>query len=169
MFVLGIDPGLTRCGFGIIEGHVAGVEAFRAVQAGVFESDASLPVEQRLGTLLGDIAVLLDEVQPSAVVVERVFFQRNVSTAIPVSQASGVAIGLAAARSIPVRQFTAQQVKLAVTGNGAADKLQVQQMVARLCGLKDIPRPADAADALGLAMTYLMTERIERRYSQVGA
>ena len=95
--------------------------------------------------------------------VERVFFQRNALTAIPVAQASGIAVGLAGSRGIEVRQFTAQQVKLAVTGYGAASKAQVQDMVARLCGLSEVPRPPDAADALGLAMTYFVTERIERR------
>jgi crossover junction endodeoxyribonuclease RuvC len=98
--------------------------------------------------------------------VERVFYQRNAKTAIPVAQASGIAIALAGESGTPVRQFTAQQVKLAVTGYGAANKLQVQEMVARLCGLDQIPATADAADAIGLAMTYFMVERTERRIEQ---
>ena len=165
MFVLGIDPGLTRCGFGLVEGSFAGVESFRAVTAGVLETEPSLEVENRLAQIHADIAALLDQVQPQAVVVERVFFQRNAKTAIPVAQASGIAVGLAGIRGLSVRQFTAQQVKLAVTGYGAASKSQVQAMVAQLCGLRDVPEPADAADALGLAITYFMTERIERRFS----
>jgi crossover junction endodeoxyribonuclease RuvC len=100
-------------------------------------------------------------------VVERVFYQRNAKTAIPVAQASGVAVALAGAIDLPVRQFTAQEVKLAVTGYGAASKTQVQGMVARLCGLVDIPKPADAADALALAITYFMTVRVEQRYPTV--
>jgi crossover junction endodeoxyribonuclease RuvC len=106
----------------------------------------------------------MEETKPDAVVVERVFYQRNAKTAIPVAQASGVAVALAGAIDLPVRQFTAQEVKLAVTGYGAADKMQVQGMVARLCGLVEIPKPADAADALALAITYFMTVRMEQRY-----
>jgi crossover junction endodeoxyribonuclease RuvC len=166
MFVLGIDPGLTRCGFGLVEGSFAGVESFRAVRAGVVETNPDSPVEQRLGQLFVELQLLLQETKPDAVVVERVFFQRNVKTAIPVTQVSGVAVALAGAIELPVRQFTAQEVKLAVTGYGAASKTQVQGMVARLCGLVDVPKPADAADALALAITYFMVVRMEQRYPE---
>jgi crossover junction endodeoxyribonuclease RuvC len=169
MFVLGIDPGLTRCGFGLVEGSFEGVETFRAVRAGVIESPPSMAVEHRLGRLVLEMNELLDEFQPDAVVVEKVFFQRNAKTAIPVAQASGVAVGLADSRSIPVRQFTPQQVKMAVTGYGAAEKVQVQGMVMKICGLKEIPQPADAADALALAITYFMVERVERKFSPVAS
>jgi crossover junction endodeoxyribonuclease RuvC len=121
-------------------------------------------VERRLSQLLVELRTLLEETTPDAVVVERVFYQTNAKTAIPVAQASGVAVALAGAADLPVRQFTAQQVKLAVTGYGAASKLQVQGMVARLCGLAEIPKPADAADALALAITYFMMVRMERHY-----
>jgi crossover junction endodeoxyribonuclease RuvC len=163
MFVLGIDPGLTRCGFGLVEGALEGPEAFRALRCGTLETSASLSTEARLAQLYGDLVALYDEFTPDVVVVERVFFQRNAKTAIPVAQAAGVAIALAGVRGTPVRQFTAQQAKLAVTGYGAASKDQVQHMVARTCGLTSLPQPADAADALGLAITYLLTERVERR------
>jgi crossover junction endodeoxyribonuclease RuvC len=167
MFVLGIDPGLTRCGFGLVEGSFVGAESFRAVRAGVLETDVHAAVEERLAQIHVDLGELMSEFNPDAVIVERVFFQRNARTAIPVAQASGVAVALAGARGVRVRQFTAQQVKLAVTGYGAASKIQVQTMVAKLCGLRDIPQPADAADALGLAITYFMIERVERRYAVV--
>ena len=167
MFVLGIDPGLTRCGFGLVEGSFEGAESFRALRAGVVETDPKAPVETRLGQLLVELRELIAETKPDAVVVERVFYQRNAKTAIPVAQASGVAVALAGAIDLPVRQFTAQEVKLAVTGYGAASKIQVQGMVARLCGLVEIPRPPDAADALALAITYFMTTRMERRYPVV--
>jgi crossover junction endodeoxyribonuclease RuvC len=167
MFVLGIDPGLTRCGFGLVEGSFEGLESFRAVRAGVVETDPSLEVEKRLSQLLVELRAMYDEMLPDAVVVERVFYQRNAKTAIPVAQASGVAVALAGAIDLPVRQFTAQQVKLAVTGYGAASKSQVQGMVTRLCGLAEIPQPADAADALALAITYFMTVRMEQRYPMV--
>jgi crossover junction endodeoxyribonuclease RuvC len=167
MFVLGIDPGLTRCGFGLIEGSFQGVESFRAVRAGTIETDHHDAVESRLGQLLVEIRSLLDETKPDAVVVERVFYQRNAKTAIPVAQASGVAVALADSMGLHVRQFTAQEVKLAVTGYGAASKVQVQGMVARLCNLAQIPQPPDAADALGLAITYFMVVRSERKYPVV--
>ena len=168
MFVLGIDPGLTRCGFGLVEGSFDGLESFRAIKAGVVETDPEMAVEKRLSQLLVELRSLINETNPDAVVVEKVFFQRNAKTAIPVAQASGVAVALAGAVDIPVRQFTAQQVKLAVTGYGAASKSQVQGMVTRLCGLAEVPQPADAADALALAITYFMTVRMEQRYPVVG-
>jgi crossover junction endodeoxyribonuclease RuvC len=164
MFVLGIDPGLTRCGFGLVEGSFEGVESFRAVRAGTIETDAALPVEKRLRELHVELTSLLAETTPDAVVVERVFYQRNAKTAIPVAQASGVAIALAGSENVAVRQFTSQEVKLAVTGYGAASKSQVQGMVARLCGLSELPKPADAADALALSIAYFMIVRVERRY-----
>ncbi len=167
MFVLGIDPGLTRCGYGLVEGSFDGLESFRAIKAGVVETDPATPVEKRLSQLLVELRELMNETKPDAVVVERVFYQRNAKTAIPVAQASGVAVALAGAIDIPVRQFTAQEVKLAVTGYGAAGKLQVQEMVAKLCGLAEIPKPADAADALALAITYFMIVRTEQRYLNV--
>jgi len=167
MFVLGIDPGLTRCGYGLVEGSFDGLESFRAIRAGVVETDPATPVEKRLSQLLVELRDLMNETKPDAVVVERVFYQRNAKTAIPVAQASGVAVALAGAIDIPVRQFTAQEVKLAVTGYGAAGKLQVQEMVAKLCGLVEIPKPADASDALALAITYFMIVRTEQRYLNV--
>jgi crossover junction endodeoxyribonuclease RuvC len=165
MFVLGIDPGLTRCGYGLVEGSLEGPESFRAVAAGVLSSPATMAVEERLGSLLADLRALYQDFSPQVVVVERVFFQRNAKTAQGVAQASGVAIALAGDVGITVRQFTAQEAKLAVTGYGAADKRQMQEMVAKLCQLDAIPEPADAADALGLAVTYLKTARIEQRYA----
>ena len=167
MFVLGIDPGLTRCGFGLVEGTMSGPESFRAVKAGTIETDHEIAVETRLAQLLIELRDLLDETRPDAVVVERVFYQRNAKTAIPVAQASGVAVALAGAIDLPVRQFNAQEVKLAVTGYGAASKAQVQGMVARLCGLAVVPTPADAADALALAITYFMVVRSEGKYPVV--
>ena len=164
MFVLGIDPGLTRCGFGLVEGSFEGVESFRAVRAGTIETSPDEPVERRLRQLHVELDELLRDTRPAAVVVERVFYQRNAKTAIPVAQASGVAIALAGVENVAVRQFTSQEVKLAVTGYGAASKSQVQGMVARLCGLSEVPRPADAADALALGIAYFMIVRVERRY-----
>jgi crossover junction endodeoxyribonuclease RuvC len=166
MFVLGIDPGLTRCGFGLVEGSFEDRESFGARRAGVVETDKSTPVEERLRQLSHELEALISEVRPDVVVVERVFYQRNARTAISVAQASGVAIALAGVAGAQVRQFTSQEVKLAVTGYGAASKSQVQAMVARLCGLNEPPRPPDVADALALAITYLVTERTQRRLAE---
>ncbi|HEY7931808.1 MAG TPA: crossover junction endodeoxyribonuclease RuvC [Acidimicrobiales bacterium] len=164
MFVLGVDPGLTRCGFGLVEGAMEGLESFNARRAGTIETSPTIPVELRLRQLFQEFSSLLEECSPDAVSVEKVFHSRNANTVIGVAQASGVVIALAGARNIPVRQFTAQQVKLAVTGYGAAQKPQVQAMVARHCRLASVPEPPDAADALALAITYLSFERTERRF-----
>jgi crossover junction endodeoxyribonuclease RuvC len=163
MFVVGIDPGLTRCGFGAVRSDLNLTEVFCAERAGVLETPPGDPLERRLAALHHDLAELFDEIRPDAVVVERVFFQRNAKTAIGVAQAAGVAMALAGVRGIEVVQYTAQEVKMAVTGYGAASKSQVQAMVAHHCQLVEIPQPADAADALGLALTHLMTIRTHRR------
>jgi crossover junction endodeoxyribonuclease RuvC len=162
MFVLGVDPGLTRCGYGVLERSGLADAPFRAVVAGVVETPPSDPVDRRLGTLAVEIDQLLDEVAPSVVVVERVFFQTNVRTAISVAQASGVILAAAARRGLEVSQYTPNEVKQAVVGHGGATKAQVQEMVSRLCGLAEVPRPPDVADALALAACYLTSERLHR-------
>jgi crossover junction endodeoxyribonuclease RuvC len=164
MFVLGIDPGLTRCGFGLIESGPG--ETVRALRAGVFETSPKDIPENRLISLARDLTELLDEVRPDVVVVEKVFFQKNARTAMPVTQASGIAVGLAGLRGATVRQFTSQEMKLAVCGDGAASKEQIQEMVTLLLHLTEVPRPADAADALGLALTYLRVAPRERRLAE---
>jgi crossover junction endodeoxyribonuclease RuvC len=160
MFVLGMDPGLTRCGYGLVSRSGDHRVPFRAHSAGVIETSPSDPVDRRLGILGDEFDRLLDEVTPQVVVVERVFFQTNVRTAISVAQASGVILAAAARRNIVVAQFTPNEVKQAVAGHGGATKLQVQEMIARLCGLSEIPKPSDAADALALGVCYLGSERI---------
>jgi len=110
------------------------------------------------------LRTLLEETTPDAVVVERVFYQRNAKTAIPVAQASGVAVALASAINVPVRQFNAQEVSWRSPATGR-EQGPGQAMVARLCGLAEIPKPADAADALALAITYFMVVRSEEKYA----
>ena len=167
MFVVGIDPGLTRCGFGLVVSDLTASESFEARAAGVLETDPNDLVENRLTDLHRDLVELYGDLKPDAVVVEKVFFQRNAKTAIPVAQASGIAIALAGIRGIPVVQYTTQEVKLAVTGFGNADKAQVQAMVAQRCGLAEVPKPPDAADALALAMCHLMNLRTSSRMKVV--
>jgi crossover junction endodeoxyribonuclease RuvC len=149
--VLGIDPGLTRCGYGAVHRRGAAV----AVSAyGVVRTEVDAPLAERLATLQVDIVELLEEVGPSALAVERLLFQHNVRTAVAVGQASGVVLAAAARAGIPVTSYSPNEVKLAVTGSGTADKPQVQAMVTRLLALEAPPTPFDAADALALALCH---------------
>ena len=151
MFVLGIDPGLTRCGYGAVVRDAGGL---RAVAAGVLRTDPGVEAAARLAELQTGIRALLDELRPSVVAVERLFFQSNVRTAMSVGQASGVVLAEASAHGCTVVQYSPNEVKSAVTGTGSAAKQQVQRMVQALLGLPTAPAPADAADALALALTH---------------
>lgn len=152
MRVLGVDPGLSRCGVGLVEGPVARP---RALRAGVVRTPSTAPVAERLAQLYGELARLVAQERPDVVAVERVFFNANVRTAMGVGQAAGVVLLCAAQAGIPVVEYTPTQVKSAVAGNGAADKEQVTFMVRALLRLAQPPRPADAADALALALCHL--------------
>lgn len=156
VFVLGVDPGLSHCGFGAVTG-VPGSE--RALAAGVITTDRHLSIPERLAELRRELDKLVDEIQPDVVVVERVFFQTNAETAMSVGQASGMALLVAAEHGCPVVEYTSNEVKQAVAGYGAADKAQVQTMVARLLGLAEVPKPPDIADALALALCHLAARR----------
>ena len=145
---MGIDPGLTRCGYAVL--HAQG-SAVKAVALGVIRTPAASPLPQRLAELKAELVALLNQYRPHAVAVEQVFFQTNVRTAMSVGQASGLALAEAAAFGCDVVQFTPNQVKDSVTGWGAAPKEQVQRMVQARLGLAAPPRPADAADAAALA------------------
>ena len=155
MFVLGIDPGLSRCGYACVEALPDGP---RAVAIGVITTPPSDPLPQRLAELQAELRALLVEFCPQTVAVERVFFQNNVRTAMSVGQASGLAMAEAHAAGCDVVQYTPNQVKEAVTGHGAADKEMVQTMVQTLLRLAAPPRPADAADAAALALCHLAHE-----------
>jgi crossover junction endodeoxyribonuclease RuvC len=155
VFVLGIDPGVSRCGYGVVERTRAGSAGLRAVACGVLTTPVTDPLPDRLASLSRDLRALLVEYRPVAVVVERVFFQTNVRTAMSVGQASGLALAAAAEAGCEVAQYTANEVKQAVTGYGAASKEQVARMVQSLLSLPMVPKPVDAADALALALTHL--------------
>jgi crossover junction endodeoxyribonuclease RuvC len=150
--VLGVDPGLTRCGVGVVE--VAPNRRARLVHVTVVRTPADMALEQRLLRIAAGIAEQIEEHTPDAVAVERVFAQANVRTVMGTAQASGLALHAAAARGIPVGLHTPSEVKAAITGYGNADKRQVQTMVARVLGLAEAPKPADAADALALAVCH---------------
>jgi crossover junction endodeoxyribonuclease RuvC len=151
--VLGVDPGLTRCGLGVVEG--APGRALSLVEVGVARTPSDADVGTRLLALEDQIEGWLTAHRPDAVAVERVFSQRNVRTVMGTAQAGAVAIVCAARRGLPVALHTPSEVKAAVTGNGRADKPQVTEMVVRLLRLSAPPRPADAADALALAICHL--------------
>ncbi len=174
MFVLGIDPGVSRCGYGGVEasqsappgsgpGRAVGC---RAGLAGVITTSPSSPVHERLACLAADLRSLIAECRPDAVAVERVFFQTNARTAISVAQASGVALATAAAAGCEVAQYTSNEVKQAVAGYGAASKDQVQRMVAAQLSLAERPKPPDAADALALALCHLTVAPRRQRWAE---
>jgi len=155
VFVLGLDPGLSRCGYAVIEPGPRG--SARAVALGVLTTPADREIPDRLAELQRDLRSLFDDHAPSAVAVERVLFQVNVRTAMGVGQASGLAMAEAANRGCEVMQYSPNEVKQAVTGYGAATKRQVQLMVQTLLGLAELPSPPDAADAAALALCHLAT------------
>jgi len=150
--VLGIDPGLTRCGVGIVD--VTSDRRASLVYVGVIRTPAELALEQRLLAIGEGIAQAIEDFAPQAVALERVFAQHNLRTVMGTAQASGVALHAAASRGLAVGLHTPSEVKAAVTGYGAADKTQVGAMVARILRLEEVPKPADAADALALAICH---------------
>jgi crossover junction endodeoxyribonuclease RuvC len=150
--VFGVDPGLTRCGFGVVDGGPG--RTVRAVAVDVVRTPVDAPLAERLHELYQAVCVWLDRYEPNVVAIERVFAQHNVRTAMGVAQASGVVALAAAQRNLPVEFHTPSEVKAAVTGSGRADKAQVTAMVTKLLGLKVAPKPADAADALALAICH---------------
>ncbi len=159
VFALGVDPGLSRCGYGAVRSHrgCLTVEAY-----GHLTTPTQDPVSERLGALWGDLTGLLEDLRPDVVVVERVLFQVNARTAMSVGQASGLALAAAARAGCPVAQYSPNEVKLAITGHGGAAKEQVQRMVQVLLGLEYPPRPPDRADALALAVCHLSGAGLRR-------
>ena len=152
MRVLGIDPGLTRCGLGVVD--VSATRTAKLVYVGVIATSPELELERRLLAISQGIADVVDEFEPDAVGLERMFAQHNLRTVMGTAQASGVALQVAASRGLTVGLHTPSEVKAAITGYGAADKKQVGAMVAIVLGLDVVPRPADAADALAIAICH---------------
>lgn len=156
VFVLGVDPGLTRTGFGLVRaGHPPA-----AVAVGVIRTDPSRDVPSRLAELFEDMTGVLADSRPDVVAVETIFTNRNRRTALTVGRASGIVLLVAARAGVPVVEYTPSNVKLSVTGDGSADKGMVGEMVGRRLRLDHPPRPADAADALAVALCHLQTLRI---------
>jgi crossover junction endodeoxyribonuclease RuvC len=151
--VLGVDPGLTRCGIGVVDGAPGRV--VQLVHVAVIRTPADAPLGERLMALADALTDAIDTHRPDVVAVERVFSQHNVRTVMGTAQVSGLAILAATRAGVPVALHTPSEVKAAVTGFGRADKAQVGAMVARLLRLPAAPQPADAADALALAICHL--------------
>ena len=164
MRVLGVDPGLTRCGLGVVSGEPG--RRLTAVAYGVVRTPADDPVERRLLALDVEISRWIDLHRPDLVAVERVFSQHNVRTVMGTAQAAAIALTAAARAGIDVAVHTPSEVKAAVTGNGRAEKPQVGAMVTRLLGLDSPPTPADTADALALAICAVWRGTAIRRLAQ---
>jgi crossover junction endodeoxyribonuclease RuvC len=153
MRVLGVDPGLTRCGVGIVDGAVG--SPISLVEVGVILTPVESPLEQRLLDLDQQLSQWINMWKPDVIAVERVFSQHNVRTVMGTGQAAGIALLLAAKAGIPVMMHTPSEVKASVTGSGRANKAQVAQMVQKILNLETIPKPVDATDALALAICHI--------------
>lgn len=150
MRILGVDPGIARTGFGVIDDG----DPPRSLVYGVIETIPAQTMAERLLVLFDRLEQIIDDWRPDSVAVEELFFARNVSTALVVGQARGVALLAVARRRLPLSEYKPAEIKQAVTGHGGADKEQMQSMTAFLLGLSDLPRPDDAADALAVALCH---------------
>lgn len=162
--VLGIDPGLTRCGYAVL--RVVSSNEVSLTAIGVLRTKLEDELPNRLAEISVELDALLDEYQPNAVAVEHIFFQSNVRTAMSVGQVSGLVLSAAAKRGVAVAQYSPNQVKLAITGWGGADKAQVQKMVKQRLKLNSIPEPADAADAAAIALCHIASSPFATRVAQ---
>jgi len=165
--VMGIDPGLTRCGVGVVDGRPGAPGTMVAVA--VVRTDPDAPLAERLLALDNGLRELLEEHRPETVGVERVFAQHNVASVIGTAQASGIALLAAARLGLPTATYTPSEAKAAICGNGNADKRQVTAMVTRILRLKEAPKPADAADALAIAVCHLWRGGVKARIAEAAA
>lgn len=163
MRVLGVDPGLTRCGVGVVDGSPGRQPAL--VDAGVVRTETDLEHAARLLQIERGLEEWVLRVQPDAIAVERVFAQHNLHSVTGTAQAAGIAMLIAARHEIPVALHTPTEVKAAITGSGRADKAQIGVMVTRILRLSEAPRPADAADAVALAICHLWRGGATNRYA----
>jgi crossover junction endodeoxyribonuclease RuvC len=167
MRVLGVDPGLTRCGVAVVDG--APGRTLTGLFIGVIATPASTELPLRLRAIEEGLEAIIQAHDPEAIAVERVFSQHNVSTVMGTAQASAIAMLLAARHGLPLALHTPSEVKAAVTGSGRADKAQVAAMVKRLLNLKELPKPADAADAAAIAICHVWRGAAMARIDQARA
>ncbi len=159
MIILGIDPGLATMGYGVIEAVHGN---FRVVDYGVVTTPKECTLPARLTQIESGVAELIDTFKPENIAIEELFFSKNITTGIPVAEARGVILLTAVKRlEDEVYEYTPNQIKQAITGYGAADKMQMQHMVQALLKLKSVPRPDDAADALAVALCHAQTSRLQ--------
>jgi len=161
MCILGIDPGTATTGFGLIEETQTGL---LTLEYGIISTPANMPMEKRLVVIYDRLNELISKYHPESCAVEKLFFRRNVTTAISVGQARGVILLSLSKNNIPIAEYTPMEIKLAVAGYGGAEKKQVQFMVQSILELKNLPKPDDAADALAIAICHLHSKRIMDLY-----
>lgn len=156
--ILGIDPGIARCGWGVIQ-----VESskLKVENCGCIETKPSVLVEKRLLMVYKEIIKLISKHKPDSIAVEELFFNTNAKTALVIGQARGVVLLAAAENNIPIGVYTPLEVKMTITGYGRADKNQIGQMVKTLLKLKEVPKPDDVTDALAIALTHAFTNKFK--------
>jgi crossover junction endodeoxyribonuclease RuvC len=159
MRVLGIDPGTGILGFGVIDVTNNPSKPFSMVDAGVVRTPPHTPHDERLEDIFNSLTEIIEQTKPDVCSVEKLFFTRNVTTAMSVAEARGVALLVARQHGIPIFEYTPPQIKQTLTGYGKADKKQMQEMVRLQLGLKEVPKPDDCADALGAAITHALMAR----------
>ena len=157
MIVLGIDPGLRKTGFGVLS---VSNDKPKLIDYGIIEPNKDEKISKRLFTIYNDINQLVEMFCPNVFSIEDIFYGRNVKSALLLGQARGIAMLCAAKHDIPVFEYSAKKVKKAITGNGNADKTQLQYMIKQIFKLKQIPTPLDASDAIGIALCYIYQTRI---------
>lgn len=157
MKIIGIDPGTGILGFGVIEVNGSKI---KLVEAGVIRTPAHTPHEERLEEIFDGLTEIIASTKPDAFSIEKLFFTRNITTAMSVAEARGVAVLVARKAKLPIAEYTPPQIKQTLTGYGKADKKQVQEMVRLQLGLKEVPKPDDCADALAAAITHVFMTRV---------
>lgn len=158
MRIIGIDPGTGILGFGVIDVHGGKTTM---VDAGVIKTPAHTPLDERLEDIFDSLTEIIAETKPDMMSIEKLFFARNVTTAMSVSHARGVAMLTGRKAKLPIHEYTPMQIKQTLTGYGKADKKQMQEMVRLHLGLREVPKPDDAADALATAITHYMMQRMQ--------
>lgn len=159
MRILGIDPGTGIMGFGVVDVTVGKRTTFSMVDAGVVRTPPHTPHDERLEDIYNSLTEIIEATKPDACSVEKLFFTRNITTAMSVAEARGVALLVARQHGVPIYEYTPPQIKQTLTGYGKADKKQVQEMVRVQLGLKEVPKPDDCADALAAAVTHAVMMR----------
>ena len=160
MRILGIDPGTGILGFGVIDYNPGNTNYYKLLDAGVIRTPAHTPHGERLEDIFNNLNDIIEKNKPEACSVEKLFFTRNITTAMTVAEARGVVLLAAKLHNVPVFEYTPPQIKQTLTGYGKADKKQMQEMVRVQLNLKEIPKPDDCADALGAAITHAMMSRM---------